>query len=100
MITLIQPTERYLKGDPGDSAYDVAVANGFEGTEQEWLDSLKGEPGTDGYTPQKGVDYFDGEPGEKGEKGDSYILTEADKEDITQRMLNELEQAEDFTYGG
>lgn len=26
----------------GESAYDVAVNNGFEGTEEEWLDSLKG----------------------------------------------------------
>jgi hypothetical protein len=32
-------------GDPGLSAYDIAVENGFEGTEQEWLDSLVGEPG-------------------------------------------------------
>ena len=29
-----------LKGDKGDSAYKVAVANGFAGTEQQWLDSL------------------------------------------------------------
>lgn len=29
-------------GVAGDSAYDVAVANGFVGTEQEWLDSLGG----------------------------------------------------------
>lgn len=29
-------------GPAGDSAYDVAVSNGFEGTEQEWLDSLGG----------------------------------------------------------
>lgn len=27
----------------GASAYDVAVDNGFEGTEEEWLESLKGE---------------------------------------------------------
>lgn len=27
----------------GYSAYQVAVANGFEGTEEEWLDSLKGD---------------------------------------------------------
>ena len=26
-------------------AYGVAVRNGFEGTEEEWLDSLKGEKG-------------------------------------------------------
>lgn len=29
------------KGDKGDSAYEVAVKNGFEGTEAEWLESLK-----------------------------------------------------------
>ena len=28
-------------GAQGLSAYDIAVANGFIGTEQEWLDSLK-----------------------------------------------------------
>lgn len=27
----------------GYSAYEVAVQNGFEGTEQEWLESLKGQ---------------------------------------------------------
>lgn len=30
----------------GDSAYDIAVKNGFVGTEQEWLASLKGQDGT------------------------------------------------------
>ena len=29
----------------GKSAYEIAVANGFEGTEQEWLESLHGESG-------------------------------------------------------
>lgn len=29
------------KGDPGKSAYEIAVKNGFIGTEQEWLESLK-----------------------------------------------------------
>ncbi len=43
--------------------YDVAVDNGFLGTEVQWLDSLKG---ANGYTPQKGLDYW----------------TEADKEEI------------------
>ena len=32
-----------LKGDDGESAYEVAVRNGFVGTEAEWLASLKGE---------------------------------------------------------
>lgn len=32
-------------GDPGASAYELAVADGFEGTEAEWLASLQGQPG-------------------------------------------------------
>lgn len=32
-------------GENGASAYEVAVQNGFEGTEEEWLKSLKGEKG-------------------------------------------------------
>src|SRR5690625_4888039 len=36
-----QPVE-VVAGPPGDSAYDVAVQNGYEGTETEWLESLKG----------------------------------------------------------
>lgn len=37
------------KGDDGLSAYEVALENGFEGTEEEWLESLKqGPKGDDG----------------------------------------------------
>lgn len=39
------------KGDPGSdgkSAYEIAVAEGFQGTKEEWLASLKGDPGDDG----------------------------------------------------
>jgi hypothetical protein len=32
----------------GKSAYELAVDNGFEGTEQEWLTSLKGLDGQQG----------------------------------------------------
>lgn len=32
-----------INGIPGKSAYEIAVQNGFEGTEQEWLESLKGD---------------------------------------------------------
>lgn len=35
-------------GATGASAYDIAVANGFVGTEAEWLASLKGANGTNG----------------------------------------------------
>lgn len=33
------------EGRPGLSAYEVAVDNGFEGTEAEWLESLQAAPG-------------------------------------------------------
>lgn len=60
-------------GADGKSAYDIAVDNGFVGTEVEWLASLHGKngkdgqngtdgkdgaTGEDGYTPQKGIDYW------------------------------------------
>jgi hypothetical protein len=35
-------------GTDGDSAYEIAVSNGFTGSETEWLDSLNGTDGTDG----------------------------------------------------
>lgn len=54
--------EEHLKneeGSQGKSAYEIAVANGFEGTEQEWLASLEGEDGKSAY--QIAVDNgFDG----------------------------------------
>lgn len=40
--------DRGLKGDNGKSAYQVAVDNGFVGTEQQWLASLKGDKGDKG----------------------------------------------------
>ena len=41
-----------LQGQPGESAYDVAVRYGYKGTEKEWLDSLIGAPG---HTPYIGA---------------------------------------------
>lgn len=52
------------QGIQGLSAYQVAVQHGFEGTEAEWLISLKGEKGETGPKGDKG------DTGEKGEKGD------------------------------
>lgn len=37
------------KGDPGSrgsSAYDIALKNGFDGSEEDWLKTLKGVPGS------------------------------------------------------
>ena len=65
----------------GKSAYAIAVAHGFRGTEQEWLDSLKGlqgpqgEPGPKGepfryedFTPEQ-LGALKGPKGDKGEDG-------------------------------
>ena len=45
-------------GIQGLSAYEVYVQNGGELSETQWLESLKGESGQDGYTPVKGTDYW------------------------------------------
>lgn len=37
--------------DTPQSAYDIAVDHGFSGTEEEWLESLKGDPGENGEAP-------------------------------------------------
>ena len=76
----------------GKSAYEIAKENGFNGTEAEWLASLKGEPGAAGasgkdgengktpYVGDNGNWYIGaddtgkpsrGAKGEKGEKGDT-----------------------------
>lgn len=38
----------FTEHEKGDSAYQIAVKNGFEGTEEAWLESLKGEKGDKG----------------------------------------------------
>ena len=40
-----------IDGTDGKSAYIIAVEHGFSGTENEWLQSLKGADGKDGITP-------------------------------------------------
>ena len=47
-------------GKNGKSAYEIAVENGFSGTEIEWLESLKGQPGKDGINGADGKDGNDG----------------------------------------
>lgn len=56
------------QGIQGLSAYQVAVQHGFEGTEDEWLISLKGEQGEQGI---QGIQGPQGEPGLQGPKGDT-----------------------------
>ena len=40
-----------INGSDGKSAYIVALEHGFTGTEDDWLQSLKGADGKDGITP-------------------------------------------------
>lgn len=56
-------------GADGASAYEVAVANGFVGTEAEWLESLVGPVGADGATGPQGPAGADGAPGADGADG-------------------------------
>ena len=54
------------KGDTGKSAYQYWLEQGNFGSEEDFLASLKGDKGDtgkDGYTPIKGIDYFDGKNG-------------------------------------
>lgn len=56
-------------GPKGDSAYQVAVTNGFKGTEQEWLTSLKGSKGDRGDTGTQGPQGPQGPKGDPGPAG-------------------------------
>lgn len=68
-----------VRGKEGKSAYEVAVKNGFSGTEVEWLASLKGEKGD---KPIKGTDYF----------------TNTDKTEIVNAVLAAMPNAEGVSY--
>lgn len=63
------------QGPAGKSAYEIAVENGFTGTEQEWLASLKGDKGDKGATGAKG------DPGKTPARGTDY-WTQADIDEI------------------
>ena len=54
------------RGEKGYSAYEVAVKNGYTGTEAEWLATLKGDKGDKG---EPGVNGSDGKPGKDGVDG-------------------------------
>jgi len=59
-------------GADGDSAYQVAVDNGFIGTEAEWLESLvgpEGPQGDQGPVGPAGADGAQGPAGPQGEQG-------------------------------
>lgn len=77
-------------GADGKSAYEIALEHGFEGTEEEWLASLKGDPGEQGPQGEPGAA---GEPGHTPEKGVDYF-TEEDKAEMVAAVLAALPSAE------
>lgn len=110
-----------VRGKEGKSAYEVAVKNGFSGTEVEWLASLKGEKGDAfvyaDFTAEQ-LAALKGEKGDaftysdftaeqlaalKGEKGDKPIkgtdyFTNTDKTEIVDAVLAAMPNAEGVSY--
>ena len=110
-----------VRGKEGKSAYEVAVKNGFSGTEAEWLASLKGEKGDAfvyaNFTSEQ-LAALKGEKGDaftysdftaeqlaalKGEKGDKPIkgtdyFTNTDKTEIVDAVLAAMPNAEGVSY--
>lgn len=121
----------------GKSAFEIAVENGFVGTESEWLESLKGEKGADGKDGINGKDGIDGKNGVdgqngadgrgitsteinangelvltysdgsitnvgvvKGKNGTDYVLTDTDKTDIVNIVINEYDSSIMSVLGG
>lgn len=85
------------------NAYQIAVENGFEGTEEKWLESLKGKDGigitsteinangelvltySDGSTTNVGI--------VKGKDGTDYVLTDTDKSEIANIVINKYDSS-------
>lgn len=119
------------------NAYQIAVENGFEGTESEWLASLKGEKGADGINGKDGKNGVDGQNGKdgtngadgrgitnteinesgelvltysnglttnvgvvKGKDGTDYVLTDTDKTEIANIVINEYDSSVMMILGG
>lgn len=80
-----------MVGDNGKSAYEIAVAHGYKGTESEWLESLRGPKGEpfkySDFTPEqvnalKGPKGDTGENGEPGPKGEPFKYTDFTEEQL------------------
>ena len=75
---------RGADGDDGLSAYEIAVNNGFIGTEVQWLASLEGADGADGETGPTGPAGADGATGADGDSAyqiavnNGFVGTEAE----------------------
>lgn len=82
-----------VAGQRGRSAYEVAVDNGFTGTEQEWLESLKGKDGKDGVNGTSGTSEAVSMnfPSIKNMLDDRAIIANSDSlEDILRAIVKEI----------
>lgn len=66
----------YETGPQGLSAYEVYQKNGGRLSEEEWLESLKGEKGEPGKDGINGINGVDGKDGIDGEPGPTYAAGE------------------------
>lgn len=66
---LLKMSSCAVTGKPGLSAYEIAVADGFEGTEEEWLASLVGPQGEQGIQGEQGEQGIQGPRGDTGPAG-------------------------------
>lgn len=89
-----------LPGKDGKSAYEVAVEQGFVGTVDEWLESLKGKDGKDGVNGTSGT----GEPVSmnfpsiKNMLDDRAIIANSDSlEDILRAIIKEIVPDGEYT---
>ena len=69
VLTLPMAACGALAGEDGLSAYEIAQKHGFTGSEEEWLESLKGADGQDGEDGKDGKDGVDGQDGKDGIDG-------------------------------
>lgn len=106
-----------INGLNGLSAYQIAIDNGFDGTEQEWLESLKGKDGLPGEAGSSGQSGDKGDKGDPGKDGVTYIpqigsvttvrptenasaSVDIDEENHTARFNFEIPKGEDGISGG
>ena len=85
------------KGADGKSAFEIAVENGFVGTEAEWLESLKGSDGKDGTDGQPGKDGVDGKDGVTPDMSD--YPNKADFEELQQKIQSLQDSTMDYIMG-
>lgn len=84
----LKPKIGTIKGEKGDagadgkSAYEVAVANGYSGTQAQWLASLKGADGAPGK---------DGSAGKDGKDGQTWQPYIADDKHWHIRLINSVD---------